>query len=54
MLETKQVTKTYLSGTHSCVLVIPKDIARKYKIDTPSHVVIEPTDQGILIKKLDI
>ena len=50
MLETKQVTKTYLSGTHSCVLVIPKDIARRFKIDSPSHVVIEATDQGILIK----
>ncbi len=52
--ETKEVTKTYLSGTHSCVLVIPKEIARKYRIDNPSHVVIEGTAEGILIKRLDI
>jgi hypothetical protein len=56
MLETicKEITKTYLTGTHSCVLVIPKGIARKYKIDNPSHVVVEGTDEGILIKRLEI
>jgi hypothetical protein len=54
MLIEKEITKTYLSGTHSCVLVIPKEIARKYGIDNPTHVVVEGTDKGILISKLNI
>lgn len=54
LFENKEITKTYLSGTHSCVLVIPKNIARHYKIDSPSHVVVEGTEQGILIKKLNL
>jgi hypothetical protein len=53
-VQNKEVTRTYLSGTHSCVLVIPKDIARRYKIDNPSHVVVEGTQEGILIKRLEI
>jgi bifunctional DNA-binding transcriptional regulator/antitoxin component of YhaV-PrlF toxin-antitoxin module len=54
MLEVKEVTKTYLSGAHSYVLVIPKEIARRYGIDNPSHVIVEGTEEGILIKKLEI
>ncbi len=50
----KQISKTWISGQSSCTLVIPKTIAMKYGLDVPSHVVIEPKPEGILIKKLDI
>ena len=33
-------------------LVIPKDFAKEYGLDEPSHVVVEGTSEGILIRKL--
>lgn len=52
--EEKQITRTWLSGHNSCTLVIPKSIAGRYGLSTPSHVVIEATNDGILIRKLEI
>jgi hypothetical protein len=48
----KEIIKTWLTGKHSCTLVIPKDFAKKYGLDEPSHVVVEGTSEGILIRKL--
>ena len=50
----KEIIKTWLAGKHSCTLIIPRDFAREYGLDEPSHVVVEGTSEGILIKKLDI
>jgi hypothetical protein len=50
----KIVTSTFLSGRLSTTLIIPISIARKYGIDKPSNVIIEETEDGILIKRLDI
>jgi hypothetical protein len=50
----KDVTTTFLTGKTSCTLIISKEIAKKYGIDEPSHVVIEGTNDGILIKKLEV
>ena len=50
----KDVTTTFLTGKMSCTLIIPKEIAKEYGIDKPSHVVVEATDEGILINKLEI
>jgi hypothetical protein len=50
----KRITHTYLSGRLSTTLIIPIDTARKYGIDKPSNVVVEETDAGILIRKLEI
>jgi hypothetical protein len=50
----KDITTTFLTGRTSCTLIISKDIAKKYGIDEPSHVVVEGTDKGILIRKLEI
>jgi hypothetical protein len=50
----KQIVRTWLAGHSSCTLVIPKDFAREYGLDKPSHVIIQGTPQGILIKKLEI
>ncbi|MFL6423378.1 MAG: AbrB/MazE/SpoVT family DNA-binding domain-containing protein [Nitrososphaeraceae archaeon] len=52
--EKKDVIKTWLAGQHSCTLVIPKEFARVYGLDQPSHVVIEGRPDGILIKRLQL
>lgn len=48
----KEIIKTWLTGRHSCTLIIPKDFAKEYGLDEPSHVIVEGTSDGILIKKL--
>ena len=50
----KDITTTYLSGKTSCTIIIAKEIAKKYGIDEPSHVVVEGTEKGILIRKLEV
>jgi len=50
----KEVLKTWLAGQHSCTLVIPREFAKEYGLDHPSHVVIEGRPEGILIRKLEI
>lgn len=50
----KEIIKTWLTGHHSCTLIIPKDFAKDYGLDKPSHVIVEGTPDGILIKKLKI
>jgi hypothetical protein len=53
-MQTKEICKTWLTGQKSCTLIIPRDTARKYELDEPSHIVIEETPSGILIRKLDV
>jgi len=50
----KEITKTWISGQSSCTLIIPKSVAVQYGLDTPTHVVVEGTPEGILIRKLEI
>jgi len=50
----KEITKTWISGQHSCTLVIPKAVAKEYGLDSPSHVIVEGIPEGILIRKLEI
>jgi len=52
--ERKQIVRTWLAGHCSCTLVIPKDFAKEYGLDKPSHVIIQGTSEGLLIKKLEI
>jgi hypothetical protein len=55
MLENKKrITCTFLSGNLSATLVIPIDIARRHGLERPSQVVVEETEKGILIRKLDL
>ena len=54
MIPKKKITSTFLSGKLSATLIIPIEIARKYGLNEPSHVVVEETDNGILIRKLVI
>jgi hypothetical protein len=52
----KGLSKVWLTNKISATLIIPIDIARKYDLNEPSHVVVEerPEEKGILIKKLDL
>ena len=50
----KQIVRTWITGKSSCTLVIPKEFAREYGLDNPSHVVIEKMRDGMFIKKLDL
>jgi hypothetical protein len=50
----KEIIKTWLAGHCSCTLVIPKDFAREYGLDKPSHVIVEKKPDGILIRKIEV
>lgn len=50
----KEITKTWISGQNSCTLIIPKSVAKEYGLDSPSHVIVEKTLRGILIRKLEV
>jgi hypothetical protein len=50
----KEIIKTWLTGHHSCTLVVPREFARQYGLDEPSHVVIEGKPEGIFIKKIEL
>jgi len=52
--EKTRIAPVFLSNGLSSTLIIPIDLARKYFIDRPSHVTIQDTEMGILIKKLEI
>lgn len=52
--EKKEIVKTWLAGQYSCTLIIPKEFAKEYGLDKPTHVVVEGTKEGILIRKLSI
>jgi antitoxin component of MazEF toxin-antitoxin module len=53
-INNKEITKTWVSGQNSCTLVIPRSVAREYGLNSPSHVVVEKTPDGILIRKLEV
>ena len=52
--KTKRISKTWISGQNSCTLVIPKSIAKSYGLEEPANVIVEATEQGILIRKLEL
>jgi hypothetical protein len=54
MSELKEITKTFISGKLSATLVIPIEIARRYRLEKPAHVIIEERPDGILIRRITI
>jgi len=50
----KKIVPIFLSNGISSTIIIPIELARKYHIDRPSHVTIEDTKNGLLIKKLEV
>jgi hypothetical protein len=57
-LKEPTITTTWLSGSkgyrQSVVMVIPAEFTKDYSLDKPTHVLVTPTDNGLLIKKLEI
>lgn len=49
-----EITKIFLSGRLSATLIIPTDMAKRHGLEKPSHVVVEESPDGILIKKLEL
>ena len=54
IMKFRKVTHTYLSGKLSATVVIPIEIARKHGLDAPSNVTVEETEEGILIKRIEV
>lgn len=52
--ELRQISKIFISGKISATLIIPVDIARRHGLDKPSHVVVEETRKGILVRRLEV
>jgi hypothetical protein len=50
----KKIAPIFLSNGLSSTVIIPIELARKYAIDRPSYVTIEGTQNGILIKRLEV
>jgi hypothetical protein len=50
----QHIAKIWLTNKLSATLVIPIDFARKHGLDTPSHVIVEDSEKGILIRRLKL
>lgn len=50
----KKIAPIFLTNKLSATLIIPIDLARRHGIDGPSHVIIEDTANGIVIRKLEV
>jgi hypothetical protein len=50
----REITKIWLHNNVSASLIIPIEIARKHNLTKGKHVIVEDTDQGILIRKLNL
>jgi hypothetical protein len=53
-----RVIRTWRSGgnslSKSILFTIPIEYAKKYDLNEPSNVVVIPTDEGILLKKIEV
>jgi bifunctional DNA-binding transcriptional regulator/antitoxin component of YhaV-PrlF toxin-antitoxin module len=54
MSNAKEVSKIFLTNKISATLIIPIELARRNGLSEPSHVIVEETPQGILIRKLEV
>jgi len=50
----KEIVRTWITGNCSATLVIPREFAKEYGLDQPSHVLVEKKTDGLLIRKLEI
>jgi hypothetical protein len=48
-----EVVKRWLTGQHSCTLIIPRELAIDYRLDEPSHVILQKTPVGLLFRRLN-
>jgi hypothetical protein len=52
--EQMDIAKTWISGQNCCTLIVSRKLAERYGLTEPSHVVLEATKRGILIRKLEV
>ena len=52
--DVKEIAKTWISGARSVTMILERKIAEEYGLTEPSHVVLERTRRGILIRRLDL
>jgi hypothetical protein len=52
--KSKEIAKVFFINKVSATVIIPIDIARRYGLNQTSHVTVEETAEGILIRKLDL
>ena len=50
----KKIAPIFLLNGLSSTVIIPIEFARKYGIDKRTHVTLEDTNNGILIRKLEV
>lgn len=50
----KDISKIWIQGTSSTCLVITKKVALQHGLTDDDHVTVESTNEGILIKRLEI
>jgi hypothetical protein len=49
-----QIVKTWRGNHHNTILcAIPVAMTRQYGLDKPTYVILEPKDNGILLRKLE-
>jgi hypothetical protein len=53
-----RVIRTWRSGgnspSNSILFTIPAEFAREYHLSEPTNVLVIPTDQGLLLRKLEV
>jgi len=54
MVKEKGISKVWLTNKISATLIIPIGIARRHRLNDSCHVTVEETNDGILVRKLDI
>ena len=50
----RKIQHTWISSGNVCTLIIGKELALKHGLTEPSDVILEDTQDGILIRKLNI
>lgn len=54
MLGNNQVVKTWLgNANHTIYCSIPMKISKRYGLDKPAYVILEPQEGGIFLRKLE-
>ena len=50
----KYVKPIFVSGQNSATVILPKKLVKEHGLESGSHVVIESTDKGIFIRKIQL
>ena len=48
-----EIVKTWITGKKSVTLIIERKLAEEYDLIDPQYVILEPKENGILIRKLE-